>query len=271
MDHQNTPIDYIIIESEFPLLLSTPQSNEEAVQIQLGALKKYSSELKMPQEDHELRFVAGVDLSFPKTSNPTWAIAGAVIYDLKVHEIVEVSTVKERLQFAYTPGLLGFREVPAMLRALAGLSIIPEVVLCDGHGRLHPRYFGEAVHLGICLSGYGIPTIGVAKNPFYCSGPWDQMPRLAGEKAPLQVTQNHASLSHSVDIIKLLHGNGGIQGYAMCMNDGMKPVFVSPGVAITVMGAVDLTWRCRGPHRLPEPLYHADHASRNSINALDFV
>ena len=50
-----------------------------------------------------------------------------------------------------------------MLAALGRLARTPGLVVCDGYGLAHPRRFGLASHLGVLT---GLPTIGVAKNPF---------------------------------------------------------------------------------------------------------
>ena len=59
------------------------------------------------------------------------------------------------------PGLLSFREIPAVLRALARLRLTPQLVLCDGQGVAHPRRVGLASHLGLVAD---LPAIGVAKT-----------------------------------------------------------------------------------------------------------
>ena len=61
----------------------------------------------------------------------------------------------------YVPGLLSFREAPLLLEALRKLRTRPDVLLVDGHGRLHPRRLGLASHMGLHVD---VPTIGVGKS-----------------------------------------------------------------------------------------------------------
>ena len=71
-------------------------------------------------------------------------------------EIARIPTV-----MPYIPGLLSFRELPALLAALALLPRTPDLVFVDGHGISHPRRLGVAAHLGVVTD---LPSIGVAKS-----------------------------------------------------------------------------------------------------------
>jgi deoxyinosine 3'endonuclease (endonuclease V) len=50
--------------------------------------------------------------------------------------------------FPYVPGLLSFREVPALLDAISQLRTFPHVFMVDGQGAGRPRRFGLAPDLG---------------------------------------------------------------------------------------------------------------------------
>ena len=139
----------------------TPQ---EAVAIQEHLREAVIAEDRLGQ----IRRVAGVDIGFLE-GNAVIRAAVAVLsfpeLSLLEHAIVHQPTI-----FPYVPGLLSFREVPAALEALSRLNNQPDLLLCDGQGRAHPRRFGLACHIGLLA---GIPTIGVAKS------------RLVGEHEPL--------------------------------------------------------------------------------------
>jgi len=94
-----------------------------------------------------IRFVAGADLAFDPDSNT--AFAGVIVYRFPDLEEVERRMARRKLRFPYVPGLLSFRESPALLAAFARLRTEPDLVLIDGHGRAHPRLFGIACHLGV--------------------------------------------------------------------------------------------------------------------------
>ena len=106
-----------------------------------------------------LRRVAGADVSYDRGS--PLLFAAVVVLDPATFEVIEIAGVEARARFPYVPGYLSFREIPPLLEAFARLSAPPDLVVCDGQGRAHPRRFGLASHLGILLD---LPTIGCAKS-----------------------------------------------------------------------------------------------------------
>jgi len=82
-------------------------------------------------------------------------------WDPRSAAVVETKTLLSEAGFPYIPGLLAFREAPAILKVLGRLSGKPQVLICDGHGIAHPRRFGLASHVGLLAS---LPTIGCGKS-----------------------------------------------------------------------------------------------------------
>jgi deoxyribonuclease V len=126
------------------------------------------------------------------------------------------------------PGLLAFRELPAVLAALAGLKTAPDIILCDGQGIAHPRRFGSASHLGVLLD---VPTIGVGKTRLV--GRYDEPPDVKGAWTPL------------------LDGAETI-GAVLRTRAGVRPVYVSTGHRVSLETAIELTLACTTRYRLPE-------------------
>ena len=83
-----------------------------------------------------------------------------VLQDVGTAEIVGSGMVERNVLFPYVPTYLTYRELPILARLIDGRRQ-DTVHLIDGQGRLHPRRFGIACHLGVCLD---VPTIGVAKS-----------------------------------------------------------------------------------------------------------
>lgn len=164
------------------------------------------------------------------------ARAAIVVQALDSLETIEVAVAERPLDWPYLPGLLSFREIPALLAAFEKLREPPDVLLVDGHGLAHPRRCGVATHLGLELDR---PTVGVAKK------------RLVGtHRDPRDVRGARAALRDSGEAI----------GAVLRTRAGVKPVFVSIGERIDLERAVRLVLRCAPRYRLPEPIRAAHRA-----------
>src|SRR5688572_28529744 len=102
----------------------------------------------------QVRHVAGTDVGFERGGGITRA--AVAVLSFPALELVDHASERQPTRFPYVPGLLSFRELPALLAAIEKLQIRPDLILCDGQGYAHPRRFGIACHLGVYC---GIPTI----------------------------------------------------------------------------------------------------------------
>ena len=197
------------------------------------AIQKRLAPLVQKQPPHgPVRLVAGVDAAF--SHDEQRCIAGVVLWEVREQVVVEQHIAIRRLRFPYIPGLLSFREAPAVLAALRKLRMQPDVVLYDGHGLAHPRRFGVACHVGVIT---GIPAIGCAKS------------RLIGTHCAVQ-TRRGASVP--------LTDHGEIIGSVLRTQAGVRPVYVSVGHRMDLRTAERLILACAPRYRLPEPTRLAD-------------
>jgi deoxyribonuclease V len=173
-----------------------------------------------------------VDAAF--SSDGSRCLAGVVVWDVEKRTIVEQRWAVRRLRFPYVPGLLSFREAPAILAALRQLRVEPDAILCDGHGFAHPRRFGIACHIGVLTRR---PTVGCAKS-LLVGTHREPGPRRGSRRA-------------------LRDGNAVI-GSALRTRDGVRAVYVSVGHLIDLRAADRLVLRCAVGYRLPEPTRLAD-------------
>lgn len=153
-------------------------------------------------------------------------------------ELVELVHGEATVAFPYVPGLLSWRELPAIAVALGQLTVRPDILFADGHGLAHPRAFGLACHLGLLA---GLPTLGCAKSI------------LRGDHAPLAEERGaRAPLVYRDRVV----------GMAVRAKDRVKPLYVSVGHLITLDEATDYVLRCGLKHRLPEPSRLAHQAAQ---------
>lgn len=189
----------------------------------------------MPRPPHT---VAGVDMSVRR---------GSVQASVVVLEVATLRPVAEALwrgpvTWPYVPGLLSFREIPALLHALEQLDVLPDLILADGQGVAHPRRFGIASHLGVLLDR---PVIGVAKSRLV--GTHDVVEDEAGSRTPL---------FDGAEVI----------GMVVRSRHGVKPLYVSVGHRVDLEQAVEWTLACVTRYRLPEPSRRAHLLSRAALS-----
>lgn len=197
---------------------------EEAVHLQL----RLRELLSLTWDERPVEVIGGVDVSFPGDR----ALAGIVLMSFPALKPLTAVTADAPLSFPYVPGLLSFREGPAVLAAWEKLSLKPDLLLFDGQGIAHPRGMGIASQMGLWLD---LPTIGVAKSRLY--GRHAPVGARAGEWSELFDERN----PHRVI------------GAALRTREKTNPVYVSPGHLIDLEHALTFVMACCRGYRLPEP------------------
>jgi len=182
--------------------------------------------------------VAGADISYSRESDIFYAVV--LLFSYPDMTIIEATTAVESVSFPYIPGLLSFREGPALTRAFEQLIRKPDIAIFDGQGIAHPRGIGLASHMGLILD---IPTVGCAKS------------RLIGHhEAVNDEPGSRAALIHQEQPI----------GAALRTKKKVKPVYVSPGHRIGITRACEVILSCCRGYRLPEPTRQA-HLAVNRL------
>lgn len=194
----------------------------------------------------EVKLICGADISYSRGSNKIFATLVVISFpDLKT---IEESWAFKEAAFPYIPGLLAFREGPALLNAFERLGCQPDLLMFDGHGISHPRGFGIASHMGVLLEK---PSIGVAKT------------RLCGKES--QPNFNKGSTA------PLLDSQGREIGALVRTRDRVKPVYVSIGHGIDLPTAVEFALKTSPKFRLPEPLRRAHLLAHKKRTEADFA
>lgn len=206
--------------SQFPF----PQTVAEAIDLQVRLREQVREE---PLDVRAIRLVAGADVSFERFGSEAWA--GIVVLRPQDMEIVDQVVVRTSVRFPYVPGLLSFRETPPLLEAWERLRTKPDVVLCDAHGRAHPRRFGMACHFGLLVD---TPTIGCAKS------------LLCGDVETMSPAGDWLPICDGEEVI----------GAALHTQPHARPVYISVGHRVDLPSAIEVVRQCVRKHRIPEPL-----------------
>ena len=208
---------------------------KDAVALQLNLSVRLA---ERPIRMGTVRAVAGVDVSAARRS-PT-IHAAAVVLESGTFRMLDSATASVLASTPYIPGLLSFREGPAVVAAFEKLRVRPDAVIFDGQGYAHPRRFGLAAHIGLWLK---LPTVGCAKT------------RLLGEHS--EVPEHRWGWTPLVD-------GGETIGAVLRTREGVKPVYVSRGHLSDLGTAIQLVIRACGRCRLPEPIRRA-HSLCNEV------
>lgn len=212
-----------------------PVSVGEAVALQKAMRDQL---IAQPPADFRPKRIAGADVSMTRGNNS--AFAGIVVLDAATRSTLAEVTAVSELRFPYVPGLLSFRELPALEPAWVLLMQKPDVVIFDGAGYAHPRRFGLACHGGVL---WDVPSIGCAKSI------------LVGEHGPLGPERGAKS--------ELIH-KGEVVGMAVRLRDNTAPVFVSIGHRMDLKTAVEIVLSMGAGYREPETTRRA-HALVNRL------
>ncbi|WP_079166365.1 endonuclease V [Streptomyces oceani] len=219
-----------------------PRTETEALAVQDDLRARVDLSGHTPEPGTPGTVVAGVDVAYDDERDQV--AAAAVTLDAATLEVLGRSTARARVPFPYVPGLLAFRELPAVLLALERLERVPDLVVCDGYGRAHPRRLGLASHLGVLT---GLATIGVAKSPFLF---------------------RHAPVGEARGDGAALLDGGEEVGRVLRTREGVRPVYVSVGHRVSLDAACAYTLHLAPRYRLPETTRQADALCRAALREL---
>ncbi|MFB6162674.1 MAG: endonuclease V [Halococcoides sp.] len=190
--------------------------------------------------------VVGVDQAFEGDDAVSVAVAMAG------GQVVDRATAVREAAIPYVPGLLSFREGPAVQAAIEGLTVDPDLVCVDGSGRIHFREAGLATHVGLALD---CPTVGVAKS-LLCGRPRESLDgrRPAGVQIPIEADDEMTAPA------------GTIVGHAVQTRQfdrptAINPLIVSPGHRVGHRRAARIALAACDGYKLPEPIRLADRAA----------
>lgn len=194
----------------------------EAIALQ----RTLASRIELTDRLGEVRHIAGVDVGFE--ADGTITRAAVAVLDADTLQLADHAIARRPTEFPYIPGLLSFREIPAILDALASIRIRPDLLLVDGQGIAHPRRIGIASHLGLVAD---FPSIGVGKS------------RLTGKHGP--VPEGRGEWTPLVD-------KGETIGAVLRARVGVAPLYISPGHRICLETSLHWVMRTLTRYRLPE-------------------
>lgn len=160
------------------------------------------------------------------------------------------NVIEVRLTESYLSSFLSFRQLDAILEIYKTVPdhLKPDILIIDGCGIHHPRYFGLACHVGLTLQ---IPTIGISKTLLYLQD-WKQ-----------SEIRNEISEKGYSDL-KIISPDGiKVVSRAITSKSSKNPIYISIGHMVSLDHAEKVA---RSVHifRIPEPIRQADQLCRKA-------
>lgn len=214
------------------------------------------------------RFVRGIDVSY--AAGDAAAVACCVRIDTETGTCVASATAAVPSPLPYIPTLLAWRELPALLAAVAALDAVStdsthdnhaEVCFVDGAGSLHPLRMGVATHLGLVT---GRPTIGVTKSALGGRALDGHAAEETGAERCVPIIWPNRTDSRSGRSRNSPLSDDAASDLVAVRFDSPRgrPLYVSAGTGIPLGTAARWTKALAFGRHLPAPVYFADRLSR---------
>jgi deoxyribonuclease V len=237
----------VAVEESASLANGLPPARDDA-QERLGA--DAEAESAVAERDPDAPTIVGVDQAFltdREDGRPNAAVSAAVA--LRDGAVIEYASATTPLSIPYIPGLLAFREGEPILAALDALDADPDLLVCDGSGRIHYREAGLATHVGVLRD---VPSVGVAKR-LLCGEPDESTDgRPAGWQTPIRADDAVTTAEPGAVI------GHAFQSRQYPNSRRVNPLYVSPGHRVSAETAVELVAAMCAGYKLPEPTRLAD-------------
>ncbi len=221
---------------QYPARIDFSKPPSEEIRAAIATQNELRHKIVLKNDFEPLRTIAGVDVGYDLKKNLTKAVVAVMAWpslELQTSVIAYADT-----NFPYISGLLAFREIPSILKALSCLKAPPDLLMVDGQGVAHPRRMGIAAHLGVVMN---LPAIGVGKS------------RLYGK---------HDTLGFTKFAETALMDKGEMIGTLLRSKEKCNPLYISAGHKIDQQTALAITKQCFKGYRLPEPTRIADQISK---------
>ena len=138
--------------------IEMPKDPTAAIALQ----QELRKQVRIENDFGTIKTVAGIDVSYDLVTKQSRSVV--CLFSYPTLELLESIIAHAPTDFPYVPGLLSFREIPALLEALKLLSVIPNLLMVDGNGKSLTLAVSASPHIS---AFYLIFLRLVSANPCY--------------------------------------------------------------------------------------------------------